>query len=138
MGAAGHFAPIHGETKHQLAHARWPAGALGLTAERIHVLDNGDVLELDGERAAVVDEVRVGLTYVDQAGGGDVTESVLRDRRHLSDDGLVLVLARIDASDGSSSARWRVTWASPRATTRSHRGDPPRGRAEPRRLGREW
>jgi ribonuclease J len=97
-----HFAPIHGETKHQLAHARLASRApLGLTAERIHVLDNGDVLELDGERAAVVDEVRVGLTYVDQAGGGDVTESVLRDRRHLSDDGLVLVLARIDASDGS-------------------------------------
>jgi ribonuclease J len=38
---------------------------------------------------------------VDQAGGVDVTESVLRDRRHLSDDGLVLVIARIDASDGS-------------------------------------
>ena len=45
--------------------------------------------------------MHAGLTYVDQAGGVDVTESVLRDRRHLSDDGLVLVLARIDASDGS-------------------------------------
>jgi ribonuclease J len=96
------FAPIHGETKHQLAHARLAAGApLGLPEDRIHVLDNGDVLELDGDRASVVGEVPVGLTYVDQAGGGDITESVLRDRRHLSDDGLVLVLARVDAADGS-------------------------------------
>ena len=96
------FAPIHGETKHQLAHARLAQRSpLGLGPERVHVLDNGDVLELDADGAAVVDEVTVGLTYVDQAGGGDITESVLRDRRHLSDDGLVLVLARIDVSDGS-------------------------------------
>ena len=48
-----------------------------------------------------MDRVHAGLSYVDQAGGGDITESVLRDRRHLADDGLVLVVARIDASDGS-------------------------------------
>jgi ribonuclease J len=104
-----HFAPIHGETKHQIAHARLASSApLGLSEDRIHVLDNGDVLELDGDRATVVGEVPVGLTYVDQAGGGDVTESVLRDRRHLSDDGLVLVLARIDASDGSLAGEVEV------------------------------
>jgi ribonuclease J len=97
-----HFAPIHGETKHQLAHARLASlTPLGISEDRIHVLDNGDVLELRGDRAEVVGQVRVGLTYVDQSGGGDVTESVLRDRRHLSDDGLVLVVARVDASDGS-------------------------------------
>ena len=97
-----HFAPIHGETKHQLAHARLAGRApLGITEDRIHVLDNGDVLELRPGGAAIVEQVDVGLTYVDQAGGGDVTESVLRDRRHLSDDGLVLVLARVDASDGT-------------------------------------
>lgn len=97
-----HFAPIHGETKHQLAHARLAGRApLGIPDDRIHVLDNGDVLELTRDGAQVVEQVHVGLTYVDQAGGGDVAESVLRDRRHLSDDGLVLVLARVDASDGS-------------------------------------
>ncbi|MGD9694633.1 MAG: ribonuclease J [Thermoleophilia bacterium] len=97
------FAPIHGETKHQLAHARLATRApLGLADGDVHVLDNGDVLELTPDSAHVAEQVHVGLTYVDQAGGGDVAESVLRDRRHLSDDGLVVVIARIDASDGST------------------------------------
>jgi ribonuclease J len=94
------FAPVHGEARHQRAHADL-ARAVGIDGERIHILDNGDVLEVTAEDASVADRVHAGLTYVDQAGGVDVTESVLRDRRHLSDDGLVLVIARIDASDGS-------------------------------------
>jgi ribonuclease J len=94
------FAPIHGEARHQRAHAEL-AQALGIGPDRIHILDNGDVLEVTPDRAVLADRVHAGLTYVDQAGGVDVTESVLRDRRHLSDDGLVLVVARIDASDGS-------------------------------------
>jgi ribonuclease J len=53
-----------------------------------------------GDSAEVVDRVHAGLSYVDQAGGGDITESVLRDRRHLADDGLILVVARVDASTG--------------------------------------
>ena len=71
-----------------------------MAADRITVLDNGDVLEVTADSATVVDRVHVGLSYVDQAGGGDITESVLRDRRHLADDGLVLVVARVDASTG--------------------------------------
>ena len=65
------------------------------------MLDNGDVLELDGERAAVVDEVRVGLTYVDQAAEATSPRACCATGATSSDDGLVLVLARIDASDGS-------------------------------------
>jgi len=94
------FAPVHGEARHQRAHAEL-AMALGMAEEQIHILDNGDVLEVTGDTAGVSDRVHAGLTYVDQAGGGDITESVLRDRRHLSDDGLVVVIARIDANDGT-------------------------------------
>jgi ribonuclease J len=94
------FAPIHGEARHQRAHAGL-AKALGYSDDRITILDNGDVLEVTPDAAVLVDRVTAGLTYVDQGGGGDVTESVLRDRRHLSDDGLVLVIARVDAGDGS-------------------------------------
>jgi ribonuclease J len=94
------FAPIHGEARHQRAHAGL-AKALGYTDEQITVLDNGDVLEVTPDGARVADRVTAGLTYVDQGGGGDITESVLRDRRHLSDDGLVLVIARVDAATGS-------------------------------------
>ena len=93
------LAPIHGEARHQRAHAEL-AGAVGMAPDRITVLDNGDVLEVTADSATVVDRVHVGLSYVDQAGGGDITESVLRDRRHLADDGLVLVVARVDASTG--------------------------------------
>jgi ribonuclease J len=95
-----HFAPIHGEPRHQRAHALL-AQALDVPPDRVHVLDNGDVLELRDGSAQVVDQVHVGLSYVDQSGGGDVAESVLRDRRHLSDDGLVLVIVRVDAVQGS-------------------------------------
>lgn len=101
------FAPIHGEARHQRAHAEL-ARALGYDDERIVVLDNGDVLEVGADRALIADRVDAGLTYVDQAGGGDITESVLRDRRHLSDDGLVVVIARVDAADGTPAGEVEV------------------------------
>ncbi len=104
-------------------------------SDRITILDNGDVLEVTrrlGDRS--VDRVHAGLSYVDQAGGGDITESVLRDRRHLADDGLILVVARVDASDGAAVRRDRDR--DPRLRLRpgrgAHRGDPRGGGAQPR------
>lgn len=94
------FAPIHGEARHQRAHSEL-AQAVGVPAEAIHILDNGDVLEVTADAAAPAGRVHAGLTYVDQSGGADVAESVLRDRRHLSDDGLVLIVARIDSGEGT-------------------------------------
>ena len=93
------FAPVHGEPRHQRAHAEL-AAAVGIDPGRITILDNGDVLQVTPDGAGIVDRVNAGLSYVDQAGGGDITESVLRDRRHLADDGLILVVARVDASSG--------------------------------------
>lgn len=94
------FAPIHGEPRHQRAHARL-AQLMDIPNDRIHVLDNGDVLELTPDSATRAGRVSAGLTYLDQSGGADIAESVLRDRRHLSDDGLVVVVVRVDSSDGS-------------------------------------
>lgn len=94
------FAPIHGEARHQRAHSEL-AQAIGVPAEDIHILDNGDVLEVTKDAATPAGRVHAGLTYVDQSGGVDVAESVLRDRRHLSDDGLVLIVARVDAGEGT-------------------------------------
>jgi ribonuclease J len=102
------FAPIHGEAKHQIAHARLATRAFGMPRERIHVLENGDVLEVRADGAEVVEHVDVRLAYVDQAGGGDVAESVLRDRRHLADDGVVLVIARVDAENGAPAGEVEV------------------------------
>ena len=93
------FAPIHGEIRHQQAHAEI-AKALGVTADRTFLLDNGHVLEVDGERASVVEKLDIGLIYVDGLGMGDVADGILRDRRHLSEDGLVIIVATISARDG--------------------------------------
>jgi ribonuclease J len=93
------FAPIHGEIRHQKAHAEI-ARSVGILPERTFLLDNGDVLEVDGDAAAVVERLDIGLVYVDGLGMGDVADGILRDRRHLSEDGLVLVVATLSARDG--------------------------------------
>jgi ribonuclease J len=101
------FAPIHGEPRHQRAHAEL-AGVAGITGDRIHILDNGDVLELGPDSAEIAGRVEAGLTYLDQSGGVDVTESVLRDRRHLADDGMVMLLVRVDAKLGTQAGEVEV------------------------------
>jgi ribonuclease J len=94
------FVPIHGEARHQRAHADLAAG-VGIRPADTFLLDNGDVLEIRVDGAAPAGRVEAGLTYVDGLGVGDVVEGVLRDRRHLSEDGLVLVVATVSASDGA-------------------------------------
>ena len=93
------FVPIHGEPRHQRAHADLARG-VGLDPDDIFVLDNGDVLEVGPRDAEVAGRVEAGITYVDGLGVGDVVEGVLRDRRHLSADGLVLVVATVSAQSG--------------------------------------
>jgi len=94
------FAPIHGEARHQKAHAAL-ARSVGVDAADIFRLDNGDVLEVSADEAKVVDHHDIGLIYVDGLGIADVADGILRDRRHLSEDGLILVVATISATDGS-------------------------------------
>jgi ribonuclease J len=94
------FVPIHGEPRHQRAHADL-AESMGVAPDDIFVLDNGDVLEVGRESAEVVDQVEAGITYVDGLGVGDVVEGVLRDRRRLADEGLVIVVVTVGARDGA-------------------------------------
>jgi len=94
-----YFAPIHGERRHQRAHADI-AHALGTLPENIFLLDNGDVLEVGPDRAAVIDHVAAGVTYVDGTGVGDFGDEVLRDRRHLADDGVIVIVASIESDTG--------------------------------------
>jgi len=98
------FMPIHGEPRHLRAHADL-ARSVGMASADIFTMENGDVLEVEdgagGPRAEVVDRVEAGITYVDGLGVGDVVEGVLRDRRHLSEDGLVLLVATVSARDGT-------------------------------------
>jgi ribonuclease J len=95
-----YLAPIHGEFRQQRAHAQL-AELLGIGSERVFIMDNGDTLELlDGGAARRGEPVPAGLTYVDGLSVADVGEGVIRDRRHLSEDGLVLLVATVGARGG--------------------------------------
>jgi ribonuclease J len=94
-----YFVPIHGEYRH-LAKHRALAIAAGVPPDAAFLLENGHVLELDGNAARVCDPVGAGRIFVDGKGIGDVEKVVLRDRRHLSSDGLVLAVLAVDQHTG--------------------------------------
>ena len=90
--------PAHGEYKHLRAQAKI-AENLGIERENIFILSSGDVLELSQEKAAVTGKVPVGSILVDGLGVGDVGNVVLRDRQHLSEDGILIVVMALDKSE---------------------------------------
>ena len=87
--------PIHGESRHLFA-CREIGEYMGIPAENIHIGDVGRVLEVDKKSAKFVGEVPSGKVLVDGAGVGDIGSVVLRDRKHLAEDGLVVVVATVD------------------------------------------
>lgn len=87
--------PIHGEYRHLARHAEL-AGLMGLEKENIFILSSGDVLELEAERANVVDKVTAQGILVDGLGVGDVGNIVLRDRQYLSENGLLVVVITLE------------------------------------------
>ena len=91
--------PVHGEYRHLMAQARI-AESLGIDKENIFILSSGDVLELDNEGAAVNGRVHTGAVMVDGLGVGDVGNIVLRDRQHLAEDGIIIVVMTLEAGSG--------------------------------------
>jgi ribonuclease J len=92
------FIPVHGERRHLANHARL-AREVGVPAERILVCEDGDVVEI-GETVRIADRVDAGMTLVDGLGIGDVGHQVLRDRRKLAGDGIVVVVVTADSQTG--------------------------------------
>ncbi|MBD5106449.1 MAG: ribonuclease J [Lachnospiraceae bacterium] len=88
--------PVHGEYRHLKAQAAL-ARELGMNKENIFILSSGDVLELDGNGAKVTGSVPVGDIYVDGLGVGDVGNVVIRDRQHLAEDGILIVVIALDS-----------------------------------------
>lgn len=88
--------PVHGEYKHRKAQAKI-AAELGIPKENIFMLQSGDVLEMDDSRAAVNGKVPVGAILVDGLGVGDVGNVVLRDRQHLAEDGIMIVVLALES-----------------------------------------
>ena len=91
--------PVHGEYKHLKAQAKI-AQSLGMDKEDIFILSSGDVLELSEESAEVTGKVPVGGILVDGLGVGDVGNVVLRDRQHLAEDGILIVVMSLDGYTG--------------------------------------
>lgn len=91
--------PVHGEYKHLKAQAKI-AEELGYEKEDVFILSSGDVLELDGDGAAVKGKVPVGAILVDGLGVGDVGNIVLRDRQHLAEDGIIIVVMTLQGGSG--------------------------------------
>ena len=89
--------PIHGEYKHLKAQAKL-AQDLGIEKENIFILSSGEVLELSAEKAEVTGKVPVGTILVDGLGVGDVGNIVLRDRQHLAEDGILIVVLALDSA----------------------------------------
>ena len=97
------FMPIHGEYRMLQAHCRI-AELAGVPAHATRIAENGTVLELDGDGLSVVGQVEAGTTLVDGMNVGSVRDVVLRDRRHLASDGVLIVVATIAADTAATIA----------------------------------
>jgi ribonuclease J len=93
------FIPIHGERRHLAHHARL-ARDVGIPEDRVLIVEDGDTVELLPEGLRLGERVTAGMTFVDGLGIGDVGHAVLRDRRKLSADGIVVVVVTIAQHSG--------------------------------------
>jgi ribonuclease J len=93
------FVPVHGEYRHLVKHSQL-AQRVGLPKERCILAVNGDVVLFSEGEACIVDHVDTGRVFVDGKGVGDVGNVVLKDRKHLSEDGMVVVIIGINQTSG--------------------------------------
>ena len=91
--------PVHGEYRHLMAQAHI-AEEIGIDKDHIFLLSSGDVLELDEDGAAITGHVPVGDVMVDGLGVGDVGNIVLRDRQHLAEEGIIIVVLTLESGSG--------------------------------------
>ncbi|MEG1996174.1 MAG: ribonuclease J [Oscillospiraceae bacterium] len=94
------FMPVHGEYKHLKAHSRL-ALEMGLEPNHIHIGEIGQVIQLTPDKIELVGTVEAGRVLVDGLGVGDVGAIVLRDRKHLAQDGLIIVVVTIESQTGA-------------------------------------
>ena len=94
-----YFIPVHGEYRQLIAHSE-TAQSMGIDKENIIMLSNGRVLEINEQGAELTTSVPSGRVLVDGLGVGDVGNVVLRDRQHLSQDGLIIIVLTMDSSTG--------------------------------------
>lgn len=93
------FIPVHGEQKHLYKHAAL-AQSMGMSPKSVLITEIGRTIEITEDKMAVVGSVQAGRVLVDGLGVGDVGSIVLRDRKHLAEDGLIVVVATVDSATG--------------------------------------
>jgi ribonuclease J len=92
--------PVHGEYRMLYRHKEFLKNHVGIPDENIVLIENGDVLELDGERATVIDKREVGRTFIDDSGFEEIGRETVRERRQLAYDGVVTPVVTIDEESG--------------------------------------
>ncbi|MCL4554055.1 MAG: ribonuclease J [Actinobacteria bacterium] len=90
-----YFVPVHGESRHLHAHAKC-AVSVGVAAEKIFIMENGECLEISDRGVRISEKVQSGVVYVDGIGVGDVGKHVLKDRHLLAKDGIVTIVLAFD------------------------------------------
>jgi ribonuclease J len=92
--------PIHGEYRMLFRHKEFVKNHLGYAEENIILIENGDVLELDGEHAAVVNKREIGRTFIDESGFKEIARDTVRERKQMAFDGMVTLVVTISATTG--------------------------------------
>ncbi len=92
--------PIHGEYRMLFRHKEFVKNHLGYAEENIILIENGDVLELDGERAAVVNKREIGRTFIGESGFEEIRRDTVRERRQMATEGMITLVVTIDAKTG--------------------------------------
>ena len=95
-----YFIPVHGEYRHLVQHARL-AQELGVPGENVFIPENGDVIEFTRDSGRIAGKVPAGSILVDGLGVGDVGNIVLRDRKQLSQDGILIAVVTISKDTGA-------------------------------------
>lgn len=92
--------PIHGEYRMLFRHKEFVKNHLGYADESVILIENGDVLELDGERATIVNKHEIGRTFIDESGFEEIDRETVRERRQLAYDGVVSLVVTINTETG--------------------------------------
>ena len=97
--------PIHGEYRMLFRHKEFVKNHLGYAEENIILIENGDVLELDGERAVVVNKRDIGRTFIDDTGFEEIERETVRERKQMASEGMVTLIVTIDGETGQLQAQ---------------------------------
>lgn len=100
--------PIHGEYRMLFRHKEFVKNHLGYPEEKIILIENGDVLELDGERAAVVNKKEIGRTFIDESGFEEIDSETVRERKQLAYEGTITVVLTIVEETGELQGEPRI------------------------------